>query len=331
MKKTVKIFAMGLVGLLGAMVLALGLSSAYQIIASERSAKIYPPPGKMVDVGGYRLHFDCMGDGEPAVILEAGGGLFSLAWVSLQPAIAAATGTRVCSYDRAGLGWSEENPGPYSIAGEVEALHRGLTALGVKGKLVIVGHSYGGFMAQLYASLFPQEVIGLVLVDPNTVSFFDRHPLVLDEIHAQGRILDVAALLGLPRWLAVGEFRDNLRLPKDEDIKKALELSFATKHLRSLAKMLGAYNNTVDALRALDVRIDIPVTILSRGKVDKNFPWGETAREADWRAGHAQWARNAKRGTLIVADKSDHMIVFDQPELIVESVRDMVRNAQSSK
>lgn len=331
MKKAVKIIGVGLAGLLGMLILALALSFIYQTVASERAANNYPPPGKMVEVGGYRLHFDCVGNGEPTIILEAGGGLFSLSWVSVQSALANATTTRVCSYDRAGLGWSDENPGPYSIAGEVEALHLGLAALGVKGKLVLVGHSYGGFMARFYASRFPQDVIGLVLVDPNTVTFFDRHPLVLDEVHIQSRILRVVAPLGLARWLAAGEFRDNMRLPKDEDINKMLELSLATKHLRSVARMLNEFSASVGTLRALDSRIDIPVTVLSRGKADQHSPWGDNTREADWRAGHEQLAGNAKHGTLIIADKSDHMVIFDQPELIVEAVKNVVSHAQGGK
>ncbi len=326
-----KRIGIGLAGLLGILVLALTFSAMYQIVTSKRAASNYPPTGKMVDVGGYRLHFDCVGNGETTILLEAGGGLFSLGWVSVQAAVASATGTRVCAYDRAGLGWSDENPVPYSIAGEVEALHRGLTVLGIKGKLVLVGHSYGGFMARLYASRFPQGVIGLVLVDPNTVDFFERQPQVLDEVYMQSSILRVAAPLGLVRWLAAGEFRDSLRLPKDEDVNKMLELSLATKHLRSLAVMLNEFSDTVSVMRTLDTHIDIPVTVLSRGKADQHSPWGDPAREADWRAGHEQLVKNAKHGTLIIADKSDHMILFDQPELIVEAVKDIVTHAQGRK
>lgn len=326
-----KIVVIGSAGLLGVLALALALSSIYQVVASGRASSNYPPPGKMVDVGGYRLHFDCVGNGEPTILLEAGGGSFSLGWVSVQSAAANATRTRVCSYDRAGLGWSDENPGPYSIAGEVEALRRGLTVLGVTGKLVFVGHSYGGFMAQLYASRFPQDVIGLVLVDPNTVTFFERNPFVLDKVHMQSRILRRAAPLGLVRWLAAGEFRESMRLPKDEDMQKIFDLTFATKHLRSQAVMLNEFSNSVGTMRALDTGIDIPVTVLSRGKADQHFPWGDPTREADWRTGHEQLVRNVKHGTLFTADKSDHMILFDQPELIVESIKNMVNHAQGSK
>lgn len=318
-------------GLLGTLALTLVASSLYQTVASGRATTNYPPPGRMVDVGGYRLHFDCVGNGEPTILLEAGGGLFSLGWISVQSELAKATNTRVCSYDRAGLGWSDETPGPYTIAGEVEALHRGLTALDVKGGIILVGHSYGGFMARLYASQFPHDVIGLVLVDPNTVTFFERHPRVLDEVHTQSRILHVAAPLGLVRLFAAGEFRDTMRFQKDEDLSKMLELSLTTKHLRSVAKMLGEFNNSVDALRALNARIEIPVTVLSRGKADQHSPWGDPAREADWRTGHEQLVGNTKYGTLIIADKSDHMITFDQPELIVEAVKNMVSHVQGNK
>lgn len=320
LKKLSKFLGVGVAGLLG----ALAISAGYQAADSRRSAKKYPPPGRMVDVGGYRLHFDCVGNAEPTVVLDAGGGSFSLGWVALQPALAAATGLRVCSYDRAGLGWSDDSPGPYSIAEDVDALHRGLTALGVKGELVLVGHSYGGFLARLYASRFPGEVAGLVLVDPNTTPFFDRQPKVLEEVHMQSRMLRVAAPLGLVRLFASGEFKDGMRLPRAEDAHRMLDLSLTTKHLEALAAMLGSFSDSVAAMRALDAGVDVPLTLISRGKADEHAPWGDPAREADWRAGHRDLVNNSRRGKLVIADSSDHMVLYDQPELIVQAVKEMV-------
>src|SRR6266581_6105799 len=138
----------------------------YQSIASAQDASSYPAPGKLIDVGGYRLHLDCTGTarlGSPTVILEAGSGNSSLPWSKVQPGVASFT--RVCSYDRAGYGWSDNGPLPSTAGRMVAELHTLLARAGVAGPYVLVGHSYGGLIMQLYTYTYPQQVAGLVLVD----------------------------------------------------------------------------------------------------------------------------------------------------------------------
>ena len=123
----------------------------------------YPPPGQMVDVGGYQMHINCLGSGSPTVILDSGLGDFSLAWSLVQPEVAQST--RVCAYDRAGLGWSERGPKPRTVQNIVEELHTLLTEGGIEGPYVLVGHSMGGVYVRAYAFDYPEEVVGMVLVD----------------------------------------------------------------------------------------------------------------------------------------------------------------------
>lgn len=331
LKKVAKAIRFGVWVLFAALAITLTVSSLYQAVESTRTIDNYPPPGEMVDVGGYRLHFNCVGNGNPTVVLESGGGFFSLGWLSVQDAAKNAANVRVCSYDRAGLGWSDENPGTYSITGEVEALRRGLVALGIRSDLILVGHSYGGFIAKLYANRFPEEVVGLVLVDPNTTTFFDRHPQVLSDVQTQSTLLSAAAPLGLVRGLMAEEFRVNIRLQNADDAEKMLALMLTTKHLRSQAAMLSEFTHTVDVMRSLDGTLQIPVIIISRGKPDSNFPWNDPVRESDWRAGHEILAQSTTNSKLIVASESDHMILFDQPDLIVQSIADLVTTIRGSQ
>src|SRR5437868_14963164 len=142
------IFSLSLVGLL-----LLGLLS--QALASGLDASHYPPPGKLVDVGGYRLHINCTGTGSPTVILDAGLGGTSLDWSKIQPAVARFT--RVCSYDRAGYGWSESGPGPRTSPQIVKELHLLLVHAQVNGPYLLVGHSVGGLNMRLYAYRYPGE------------------------------------------------------------------------------------------------------------------------------------------------------------------------------
>jgi pimeloyl-ACP methyl ester carboxylesterase len=132
----------------------------------ESTLPPFPPPGKLVDIGGWRLHLNCTGEAraaQPTVILEAGKGDFSAEWSLVQPGVAKFA--RVCSYDRAGDGWSELGPHPRTFHQIVYELHTLLDKAGMKPPLVLVGHSYGGWLVRLYASTYPSDVVGMVLVE----------------------------------------------------------------------------------------------------------------------------------------------------------------------
>ncbi len=135
----------------------------YQGIASAVDASRYPASGKLINVGGYRLHINCIGTGSPTVILDAGLGGSSLDWSLVQPEVA--TFTRVCSYDRAGYGWSDYGPKPRTSGRIVAELHTLLIGAGIPGPYILVGQSFGGLNVRLYAYTYPQEVAGMVLVD----------------------------------------------------------------------------------------------------------------------------------------------------------------------
>ena len=125
-----------------------------------------PAPGRLIDVGGWRMHINCTGDtrpGQPTVVLEAGSSDFSIDWAFVQPAVAAFT--RVCSYDRSGSGWSDLGPYPRTLKQTVFELHTLLEKSGISGPLVYVGHSYGGRIARIYASTYPAEVVGILNFD----------------------------------------------------------------------------------------------------------------------------------------------------------------------
>ena len=161
-----------LLGLLALIVLlALG-GASYEAIMAAGDGKRYPAPGQLVDVGGYRLHLHCIGQGSPTVVLDAGLGGFSLDWGAVQPQIAKST--RVCAYDRAGLGWSDPGPAPRSPQQFASELHALLTKGGIEGPYVLVAHSLSGKTARLFASQHPDEVAGMVLVDVRH-EFVDDH------------------------------------------------------------------------------------------------------------------------------------------------------------
>ncbi|MDQ3863459.1 MAG: alpha/beta hydrolase, partial [Actinomycetota bacterium] len=147
--------------------LVLALAGAiYQAIATELAERAYPPPGEMVDVGGYSLHINCEGQGSPTVVLDAGSGEFSAQWVRVQRQVSGTT--RVCAYDRAGMGWSEMGPEPRDARRITGELHTLLSKAAIEGPYVLVGHSFGGMYMQTYAARYPEEVAGVALVDSST-------------------------------------------------------------------------------------------------------------------------------------------------------------------
>lgn len=140
------------------------LGATYQGVMTSIERRQYPFPGRLVDAGGHQLHLFCSGSGIPTVVLEAPEAAMSAAWGWVQPAIGART--RVCSYDRAGLGWSETGDTPYGPDTAAQELESVLTASGEPGPYLVVGQGLGAAFARIHASRLGARVAGLVLIDP---------------------------------------------------------------------------------------------------------------------------------------------------------------------
>jgi pimeloyl-ACP methyl ester carboxylesterase len=137
--------------------------AAFATLVGSAIAEIATPPGQVVDIGTTKLHIHCTGSGSPAVVLESGFPGSSLDWVVVQPGVARFA--RVCSYDRAGFGWSEEGKVPRSSQQITEDLAALLSKADVKAPYALVGHSLGGLYIRAFARKFPERVAGMVLVD----------------------------------------------------------------------------------------------------------------------------------------------------------------------
>ena len=200
----------GLKGLAIFLVALIVLGVGYQTIATATDKQAYAPRGQLYTVYGYPMHLVCMGEGSPTVILQAGAGAESLWWYWVQNQVA--TQTRVCAYDRPGHGWSETTSVPrdaISLAGEWRAL---LELAVIQPPYVVVGHSFGAPWARVFASLFPDEVAGLVLVDSTFLipaEFADQR--AFDQWKTSNDILQALVWgtyrLGLVRLAAPGDFQ----------------------------------------------------------------------------------------------------------------------------
>lgn len=248
-----------------AILIILPLSGAlYQTFATQADRRNFSPPGQMVDVGGYRLHLHCIGEnvqGRPTVILESGSGAPSAspAWAWLQPEVAQAT--RVCAYDRAGIGWSDPSPEPRDAQHIATELHRLLSNAGIPGPYVLVGWSYGGLYVRVYAGTYPEEVAGMVLLDSSHPDQWTSTPA------GQAQYKSFARLYAIYPWLArIGVVRviglPDSGLPTPQ--REALEASYAaTKAQDALSAEFLASPATDAQVRDVGSLDDMPLFVLT--------------------------------------------------------------------
>jgi pimeloyl-ACP methyl ester carboxylesterase len=322
-----------------AALLALGV--LYQRAGARRARERFAPPGIFIDVGGHRLHAKCTGEGRPVVLLEAGIAASSLSWAVVQPDIAKFA--RVCSYDRAGLAWSDPPSCPRTFDAIVQELTTLLANVAPGERYVLVGHSFGTFIVSAFAMRHPSQVAGMVLVDPPTewLTMTPYRALLLWRGRNLSRIGAMLAHVGVvraslalltggapgtPRRLVklfgpaaarrvehlVGEVR---KLPAD--VHPLVQAHWSDpKCFHAMANHMSALRRHHQAIAAVAVPRDIPIVVISGGD-----------QPAEQLAAHRKLAEASNDGRHIVANRSAHWIQFDQPELIVSAVRDLTRSA----
>jgi pimeloyl-ACP methyl ester carboxylesterase len=308
------------------------------MIAARRHRQRFPPPGLLIDVGGHRLHAICRGHGSPIVLLESGIAASSLSWAAVQPEIAKFA--RVCAYDRAGLAWSEAASCPRSFEQIVDELSTILGRVAPGERYVMVGHSFGSFVIRAYAARNPDSVVGLVMVDPPT-EWLTITPERARMLRGGRQLSRIGALLaqigvvraclvlltggapGAPRRFVrvfgpmaartlerlIGEVR---KLPPD--VYPILqELWCQPKCFHAMADHLGVLEREGTSMGALIPPRSIPVVVISSG----NQPPEQIAA-------HRMLAERSADGRHVVAARSAHWVQFDEPELVVGLVRDLV-------
>jgi pimeloyl-ACP methyl ester carboxylesterase len=329
--------------LAGLLVLAL-LGVGYQLVGSLRDAARLPPPGRLVDIGaGRRLHLHCSGkSGGPAVVLEAGIAASSLSWARVQPGVTEFA--RVCSYDRAGLAWSDSGPQPTSAVRLARDLHALLRAAPIRPPYVLVGHSFGSFVVRAFADARRDMVAGIVLVDPIFPSeWLGMTPAQRRRLSGGVFLSRVGALLagvgfvrlsltlllrgatGVPKRVSrlfgseaaqvldrlVGEVR---KLPPDVWPAVASHWS-QPRCFRSLAGHLAALRPSAAEIAAMGDLGDIPLVVITAASQS------EAVRQE-----HARIAALSTRGRQVVASVGGHWIHLDEPELVIGAVRDVVQS-----
>ena len=333
-----------LIWIFGLLLLGAAGGTLYQKLGLRSDSEHYPPPGRLVDLGTHRLHLLEAGRGSPAIVLEAGLMSTMLSWSEIQRTLAQSY--RVVSYDRAGLGWSDLGPMPRTAERMVEELHTLLERAQIPPPYVLVGHSFGGLTMPLFAARYPQETAGVVLVDPVVPAEWNP-PSEQDRKRAEigATISSRAALLcrvGVIRFVAflitsgATKFAGRLvrlisreapaesgsvsspwfwNLPAEER-KMAAVFWVQEKFCRTIASQLENMPASAVHVAELGNFCSKPVVILSA----KSTP--PKRREE-----HEAIASHLPQGRYVLAARSTHWIMQDEPELVLGAIHDLARSA----
>jgi pimeloyl-ACP methyl ester carboxylesterase len=331
--------------LLSVFLCVLLLQAALQLLCVWLDGRRFRPPGTLVKLAGRTVHVQQLGRGVPAIVLEAGIAASSLSWSVLQPQLAALAATY--SYDRAGLGWSTATSRKCRVSRMAEDLHRWIDAMQVPRPYVLAGHSYAAYILRMYTQRFPDEVAGVVLIDPLTPEEWIKPsgPQRWQIRRAvwfsrAGAVLGALGVIRFCLWLlqrgnnvaprhVLGAFGANAKdtverilgelakLPP-ETVRLIRERWCRPKFLLTMARYIQTLPACAAEVSGCDIPAHIPVTVISGAHQPR-------VRMAE----HKAIAARSAHGRHLVAANSAHWIHLDQPELIVEAFRAMVEEMKA--
>jgi pimeloyl-ACP methyl ester carboxylesterase len=315
-----------LLGLLILLLIPIPIGMVWQFFAQRAEARRNLPLGQLTNVDGRFMHIYCTGEGSPTVILEGGVPEWSIHWQKVQPELA--TFTRVCSYDRAGYGWSDAGPSPRTAEKIVSELHALLRNSGETGPFVYVAHSFWGPAALLYQHTYPDEVVGMVLIETWSPDLFTPVPDVITQSLPLAKALKAMAPLGQVRL--VGEFgilplADMLQaklLP--EELQPAYKAAYYDDGMWSaMYEEYSAMNESGLQTQGIDSLGNLPLIVVRAGlRPDDDYPPDDV-----WDSTEESLSKLSSRGELVVAKTSGHFVQLEDPTLVVDVIRKVIEKA----
>ncbi len=308
----------------GGLAVLLGLALVgylYEPFAEAADAKWYPPPGQLVDVGGYRLHIHCTGSGSPTVVIDAGLGDWSTSWgETVQPGVAKTT--RVCTYDRAGMGWSDAGPLPRDAEHFARELHTLLQNANVPGPYILVGHSLGGLPVRVFAHEYPSDVAGVVLIESmNPTHFRAISADVMAQSKSQSQPFSFGAMLS-----RLGIARLLVKLPFIAPHVSANDDAYYARYIRTQSMQattdesqgMPASGAEAAAVKSFG---DLPLIVLT-GRLHNDVSWQE------WQKELLQLSSNSQQ---LFAEHSGHNVQLDEPGAAVAAILKMVELVRQTR
>ncbi len=321
-------------GILLIMISLLIWGGYHQYRITNLEEKKYLPPGKMIDVGGYSLHINKLGPNVgPTVIIDAGRGCNAIGWTFIQAKLAQFV--QVCTYDRAGLGWSDVSPATRTSENIVTELHTLLNNAQAHQPYILIGHSFGGINMLLYALRYPKEVAGVIVVDSCHEDQLDKLPknlfFSIKKFLTHPRVKLLGAYVGLPRLFPTlvddlpgfPEHLVRLSQAKDATIKRSR--AFCQEYVNFSRSVLPLKNSDKNYLD------NKPLTVISASSPVKNKGsiFTKTFYEKwsfAWKILQKDLTKKSKRGEQVIAENSGHMVHLDAPETIIYAVQKIIDN-----
>lgn len=316
----------------------------YERTGLAADSLLYPPPGVLIDIGGRQLHIQKQGHGPHTVVLEAGIAASSLSWCLVDFQIASFA--TVYSYDRAGFGWSPYNPRPKIARDLIEEMRLGLKAAGAPNPRIVVGHSFGGMLMRMYAAMYPQEVSGVVLVDAlspdDWFPLTDRRTSILRRAAQLSRRGIWLAEHGVVRYALTAVERGNRIIPKIlSHFSGAGGMGVHQKIAGQIHKLpldirlqVRAHWSRASAFRAMSEYLaDLPASS-AQAQICPDL--GDTPLivlaaehgEPGHLGAQAKLARLSTRGDFRVVPGAGHWILLDEPQAVIDAVRDLTGQAR---
>ncbi len=273
---------------------------------------LWVSPGKLISVGTHRLHIYCRGEAndKPAVIIDSGLGGFSLEWRQIQDELS--DKLQICTYDRAGYGWSDPGPFPRTTKTITRELRTLLNGAKIAPPYLLLGHSFGGYNMMYFAKSFPEEVAGLVLIDSSHPQQADWFPSVYPDL-PEGR--------RRTRYVSTAKLPNNYPQDYREIAYHLMSAKKARNALRFESMNFEISGHQVGRMGKLP---EMPLVVLTRGE----RAWPKTQKgeklETVWIRLQNELARMTEGSTHVTADLSGHYIHLDQPVLIKEAIFNIV-------
>ncbi|MGC2449542.1 MAG: alpha/beta hydrolase [Candidatus Sulfotelmatobacter sp.] len=311
-----------------ALALLLIVGIGYQQLGRLMDAHRFPEPGRLVDTGGHLLKINCTGSGSPTVVLESGWGDVLVEWLAVQTQIS--TFTRVCSYDRAGYGESDPGPQPRTSLQIARELHALLQSSGEHPPFILVGHSFGGYNVRVFHGRYPNEVVGLVLVDATQEDQYQLLPAAWKQLFES----ELSRWQNLAKWMPLQITLGIARLRLGKELGPYGYLILRSNYVKARASELQEIQTSAEEARAAGTCGNKPLIVLTGVQQDdalknalgpEDFArfqrvWVETLQP--------RLAQLSTRGKQIVLSNAGHDIPTEDSAAVVSAVREIYAQAR---
>lgn len=332
------------IGIVFIIALLLTAGYFYQRQTTAADFEQFPAPGQRVDVGGFSLHIYCTGEGSPTVVVDAGNGDFSLGWSGIQPEVAKST--RICTYDRAGYGWSDSSPHPRTAKVMTEELHTLLVNAGIEPPYVLVGHSLGGHNVHMFASLYPDEVAGIVLVDSAHPGQFQRLPPEYISLDSQQKsyvgVMAFMARFGILRLLGNSSQGQDFAPPAVQKMSEVIQPTYMAMmshpdYFDATLAELNSLPETNAQVQALGSLGDMPLIVLTAEQsidtaalkaMGYNAQIDLAGIQQIWLELQNELAALSTNSEHVIVHGSSHTIQLDQPQVVIDAILKVVEMAR---